>query len=270
MAEIERLCIHTMTTRPWTLRQAVDGYRAAGAAGITVWQEHLESAGVAEGARTLADSGLRVAGYCRGGFFPGHTASERSAALDRNRVAIDEAAAIGAPVLVLVCGAVPGIPLDDARRQIADGIAAILPHARAAGVTLAIEPLHPMYAADRSAVNTLSQANDMIDALGDEGLGIAIDVYHTWWDPALEAEIARAGARIVSFHVSDWRLPTRDILNDRALMGDGCIPIATIRSWVERAGFRGPVEVEIFSGERWIGDQARWVSAIKERFVTHA
>ena len=269
MAELDRLCIHTMTTRPWSLRQAVEGYAAAGVPAISVWQEHLEPVGVAEAAQMLADSGLRVTGYCRGGFFPGRTSAERTAALDRNRVAIDQAAGIGAPILVLVCGAVPGIPLEEARRHITEGIAAVFTHARGAGVTLAIEPLHPMYAADRSAVNTLRQANDIIDTLGDSGAGIAVDVYHTWWDPDLEAEVVRAGSRIVSFHVCDWRTPTRDLLSDRGLMGDGCIPISTIRRWVERAGFRGPIEVEIFSQEYWKAGQAPWVETIKERFIGH-
>ena len=268
-ASIERLCVHTMTTKPWSLREAVEGYAAAGVRGITVWRQHLESYGLAEGAALLRDSGLGVVSLCRGGFFPHPEPSGRQAAIDDNRRAIDEAAAIGAPLVVLVCGAVPGMPLDEGRRQIQDGIAACLDHARDAGVKLAIEPLHPMYADCRSAVTTLKQANDMVAALASPWLGVTVDVYHVWWDPDLEREIARAGSSIFSFHVCDWRTPTRDLLNDRALMGAGCIDIPRIRGWVEQAGFGGWIEAEIFSDEHWGMDQAAYLQQIKTAYLNH-
>jgi sugar phosphate isomerase/epimerase len=267
ISDFSRLCIHTMTTKPWPLAQAVTEYAKAGIPGITVWRRHIEPYGPEEAARMLHDSGLEVVSLCRGGFFPAESAAGRRTALDNNRRVLDEAAAIGAPVVVLVCGAVPGMPLDEARGQILDGIWSLLPHAEGLGVKLSIEPLHPMYAGDRSAVNTLRQANDMAEALGSPWVGVTVDVYHVWWDPELEAQIARAGSSIFSFHVCDWRTPTRDLLNDRALMGEGCIQIPRIRGWVEAAGFQRYNEVEIFSSEYWARDQTRCLAAIKDAYL---
>ena len=269
ITDLSRLCIHTMTTKPLSLAEAAALYAKAGVAGITLWREHLAPCGVEEADRILRDSGLAVVSLCRGGFFPATTDAGRAKAIDENRRAVDEAAAAGAPLLVLVCGAAPGMPLAEARRQIAEGIGAVLPHARARGVRLSIEPLHPMYADSRSAVNTLRQANDIVERLDDLWLGVTVDVYHLWWDPDLEREIARAGKRIFSFHVSDWRTPTRDLLNDRGLMGEGCIDIREIRLWVEATGFDGFREVEIFSNEFWGQDQADFVERIKTAYVRH-
>lgn len=269
LKDLSRLCIHTMTTKPWSLAQAAAGFAKAGARGITVWRQHIEPVGLAEARRILDASGLSVVSLCRGGFFPGETRAERRRAVDDNRRAIDEAVGIGAPLVVLVCGAVPGLPLAEARQQIRDGIAAVLPHAKGAGVKLSIEPLHPMYADDRSAVNTLKQANDMVEELANPWIGVTVDVYHLWWDPDLEREIARAGDKILSFHVCDWRTPTRDLLNDRQLMGEGCIQIRTIRDWVESAGFSGFVEAEIFSNEYWDMDQAAFVERITSAYLRH-
>ncbi|HIJ66007.1 MAG TPA: sugar phosphate isomerase/epimerase [Candidatus Hydrogenedentes bacterium] len=258
-----------MTTKPWSLREAALAYAKAGVPGITVWRQHLEPQGLDESASILQNSGLEMVSLCRGGFFPAATERARQKTIDDNRRTIDEAAAIGAPLVVLVCGAVPGLPLNEARKQILDGIAATLPHAEQAGVRLSIEPLHPMYADSRSAVNTLGQANDMIETLASPWIGATVDVYHLWWDPALEAEIKRAGPSILSFHVSDWRTPTRDMLNDRGLMGEGCIPIRGIRSWVESTGFAGYVEVEIFSNEYWAWDQSNYLAQIKRAFLEY-
>ena len=176
----------------------------------------------------------------------------RRRALDDNRKAVEQAAALGAACLVVVAGGVPegSRDLAGARRQVEEALAALLPEARAARVKLAIEPLHPMTCADRGCVSTLAQANDMCDALG-EGVGVAVDVYHVWWDPALEAEIARAGRRILGFHVNDWLRETRDLVFDRGMMGDGVIDVPKIRGWVERAGYDGYNEVEIFSSRDW-------------------
>jgi sugar phosphate isomerase/epimerase len=162
------------------------------------------------------------------------------------------------------------MPLTEARNQIQDGIAAVLSHAQAASVKLAVEPLHPMYTGDRYAVNTLKQANDMAATLAHPMLGVTVDVYHVWWDPDLEREIRRAGRTIFSFHVCDWRTLTRDLLNDRALMGEGCIDIRQIRGWVEAAGFNGFIEVEIFSNEHWSRDQAEYLESIKASYLKHA
>ncbi len=269
LTDFSRLCIHTITTKPWPLGECLANYRKAGVPGVTVWRQWLEPQGLDESARMLRDSGLRVTSLCRGGFFPALTEDGRSKALDDNRRAIAEAHAIGAPLIVLVCGAVPGIPLSEARKQIAEGIAAVLPDARAAGVKLSIEPLHPMFSDARSAVNSLTDANDMVEELDDDHVGVTVDVYHVWWDARLEYEIARAGRKILSFHVCDWRTPTRDLLNDRGLMGEGCIDIRGIRGWVEQAGFTGDIEVEIFSDAWWATDQNSFVEKIKEAYLAH-
>ena len=264
----DRLCIHTITTKPWAIEPAASKYAAAGVKGITVWRDALAGRDIARTGALLRDHGLSVVSLCRGGFFPGRTEAERMAALDDNRKAIDEAHALGAPLIVLVCGAVPGVPLTDARKQILDGIAALLPACQAAGVKLAIEPLHPMYADSRSAVNTLAQANDMVEALRTPLVGVAVDVYHLWWDPALEQEIARTGrlGALLAYHVCDWRTPTTDLLLDRGLMGEGCIPLRQIRSWVEAAGFSGFNEVEIFSNRLWATDQDEFLNKIVEAY----
>ncbi len=269
MPELARLCVHTITTKPWSLKEDIGRYARAGVSGITVWRNALEPHGVAESARMLKDSGLAVVSLCRGGFFPASTGEGRQEAIDDNLRALDEAATIGAPLIVLVCGAVPGMPLAEARRQIAAGIAAVLPAAEARGVRLAIEPLHPMYAADRSAVNTLAQANDMAERINHPSLGVTVDVYHLWWDPQLEREIARAGKRIFSFHVCDWRTETRDLLNDRGLPGNGCIDIKQIRSWVEATGFDGFIEVEIFSNQYWAMDQQAFLDQLVASYRAH-
>ncbi len=268
LLDYSRLCLHTMTTKPWSLEEAVHAYEKAGITGVTVWRHHIEPYGAVGAARILGDSGLRVVSLCRGGFFPASSAEGRQRARDENRRIIDEAAALGAPLIVLVCGAVPGIPLADARQHILDGIASVLPHAQAANVKLSIEPLHPMYAADRSAVNTMEQANNMVAALGSPWLGVTVDVYHTWWDPMLKSEIGRAGKNIFSFHVCDWRTPTRDLLTDRGMMGEGCIDIRSIRGWVEQAGFHGFIEVEIFSDQFWAWDQSKLVERIQQAYLT--
>ncbi len=262
---MERLCVHTITTKPWSLEECLTEYPLQGVSGITVWRNALDGRPLAESARMLRESGLAVVSLCRGGFFPGTDSRLREKALDDNRLAIEQAHAIGAPSVVLVCGAVPGQSLDVSRGQIAEGIAAVLPDAVAAGVRLLIEPLHPMYADDRSAINTLRQANEICDRLGSpEGLGIALDVYHVWWDPELREMIevtARAG-RLDAFHLCDWRTPTVDLLNDRGLMGEGCIPLGQLTQWVEMAGFRGFREVEIFSHRWWGTDQREFLKRI--------
>jgi sugar phosphate isomerase/epimerase len=183
---------------------------------------------------------------------------------------VDEAAAIGAPLVVLVCGAEPAQPLFDSRAQIEEGIQAVLPHAEAAGVKLAIEPLHPMYADTRSAINTLEQANDMCERIGSEWVTVAVDVYHLWWDPALEQEISRSGrlGTLGAFHVCDWRVPTRDFLMDREIPGRGCIDVPGIRRWVEETGFTGFIEVEIFSTEHWEREQKEYLTEIIEAYDT--
>jgi sugar phosphate isomerase/epimerase len=269
---MNRLCIHTMTTKPWSLDDCARHYPAAGVTGITVWRQHLAGYEVKQAGSMLRDAGLGIVSLCRGGFFPALTPQGRQSAIDDNLLAIEQAQALGAPLIVLVCGAVPGQSLSDSRKQIADGIAAVLPVAQQAGITLAMEPLHPMYADDRSAINTMAQAHAVCDALGSPAnLGIAVDVYHVWWDDSLQQQLQLAGKtnRLSAFHVCDWKTPTGDLLNDRGLMGEGCIPIREIKDWAEAAGFRGHNEVEIFSNHYWAMDQHEYLQRIVTAYRDH-
>jgi sugar phosphate isomerase/epimerase len=257
------LSLNTATVRKqWTLPQIVDGCVRHGIRGISPWRDQVAAAGLKESAQRIRDSGLTVTGYCRGGMFPAIDRESRRAAHDDNRRAVDEALTIGAPCLVLVVGGLPqdrdGVirskDLAGAREMVRDGIGDLLEYARGAGMPLAIEPLHPMYAADRACVNTMAHANDLCDELG-AGLGIAVDVYHVWWDPNLKSEIERAAgaspSRLLAYHICDWLVPTTDLLTDRGMMGDGVIDLPLIRSWMEACGYRGFHEVEIFSANNW-------------------
>ncbi len=270
MADLQRLAFNTATVKAqWTLAECIEGCARHGIPGIAPWRDKLAECGVDNAAKLIRDAGLGVSGLCRGGMFPAADAAGRQAALDDNRRALDDAATIGAECLVLVVGGLPEGSKDiaDARNQVRDGIAATLEHARQIGMALTIEPLHPMYAADRACVNTVAQANDLCDELGD-GLYIAIDVYHVWWDPCLEAEIARAGARINAFHTCDWLVPTTDLLLDRGMMGDGVIDIPKIRGWVEATGYDRFCEVEIFSAANWwLKDADDVLNTVKQRHI---
>ena len=258
------LSINSATVRKQAdLLGIVDACARHGIAAISPWRDQVAQVGLARAARAIKDAGLNLSGYCRGGLFPAsfeHVAIAR----DDNRRAVDEAAALGAPCLILVAGGLPQFarpgsePSKDlvgARQAIEDGIDDLLPYARQAGLPLALEPLHPMYAADRAAVNTLAQALDIAARLdpGGGALGVAIDVYHVWWDPALYAGIERAGRerRILAYHVCDWLVPTKDLLNDRGMMGDGVIELRRIRQAMEDAGYDGLIEAEIFSEYWW-------------------
>ena len=252
---ISGISINLATVRAqYTMAQAVDACLAQGITAIAPWRDQVQATGLKEAASIVRTNNLRVTGLCRGGMFPAADKAGLAAAIDDNKRAIDEAAAIQADCLVLVVGGLPkgSRNLPAAREMVADGLAAILPYARENHIPLAIEPLHPMYAADRACINTLEQALDVCDLLGD-GVGVAIDMYHVWWDPKLYAQIARAGAsgRIFAHHICDWLVPTRDLLLDRGMMGDGIIDLRAIRVAMEKAGYRGPQEVEIFSSENW-------------------
>jgi len=247
------LSLNTATvSKQWTLAQCIDGCARHGIGGISPWRDRLHEMGVDAAARAIRDAGLGVSGLCRGGWYTAEGALTR-AVLDDNKRAVDEAAAIGAACLVMVVGGLPqgSKDIDAARAIVTEGLAHTLDYARSVGVKIAIEPLHPMYAADRACVNTTAQALDICDRLGD-GIGVALDVYHVWWDPDLEAQIARAGRdRLLAFHVCDWLNPTRDLLTDRGMMGEGVIDIPHVRAMVEAQGFDGKVEVEIFSALDW-------------------
>ncbi len=246
------LAINSATVKAWTLPQLVEGCARAGISAIAPWRDIVQACGVAKAGKLIRDAQLDVSCLCRGGMFPAADEASRRATLDDNKRAVDEAAAIGARCLVLIAGGLPkgSKDLADAHAQVRDGLAALLPYARDCGVLLAIEPLHPMYAADRACVNTLGHANDLCDELG-EGLCIALDVYHVWWDPDLPRQIARAGKRIITYHVCDWLAPTTDLLLDRGMPGVGVIELRRIRAMVEATGYAGHIDVEIFSAQNW-------------------
>lgn len=258
------LSLNTATVRKqWRLDRIIDECARRGIRAISPWRDQVADVGLEIVARLLRTTGVGLSGYCRGGFYPAANTAGLTAALEDNRRAVDEARALDAPCLVLVVGSLPGalqgVPaytdIARARGEVRDGIAATLEYARTVGMPLAIEPLHPMQAAERACINTLEQALDLCDELDPERsgmLGVAVDVYHVWWDPKLHAQIRRAGAkRLLAYHVCDWLAPTRDLLNDRGMMGDGVIELKTIRREMESAGYAGLCEVEIFSEGWW-------------------
>ena len=267
--ELERLSLNQASVDRWTLPEAVEGCARAGLGWIGLWRDKVAACGLERSARAVRDAGLRVSSLCRGGFFPAATAAERRRRIDDNRRAVDEAAALGTGVLVLVCGPAAGRDLAAARGHVAEGIAQLVPYAAQAGVRLGIEPLHPMYAGDRSVVVTLAQAGAIARSFPAEHAGVVVDAYHVWWDPEVFAEIERAGARVAGFHVSDWLAPPPDPLLGRGLMGDGVICLRPLRRAVEAAGYDGPIEVEIFNRELWSlpGDEA--LALIKARFLEY-
>ena len=272
MEDFSKLCLHTFTNKPWNLSQCIDNYSKAGIKGISIWRNVLEGQDLKIVKKQLDEADLSIVSLVRGGFFPSINASERALAIEDNKKLIEESAVLGAPLIVLVCGSDGRQSLETSREQIQEGIEKLLPLAIETGVKLAIEPLHPMYAGDKSAVNTLAQANDMVEAINSPYVGVAIDVYHVWWDPNLEVEIRRCGQNnsLFAFHICDWNVPTLDFLTDRGLMGDGCIPIKKIRSWVEEAGFSGFNEVEIFSDKYWAMDQKEYLDKIKLAYLKHS
>ncbi|MEQ8652702.1 MAG: sugar phosphate isomerase/epimerase family protein [Kiloniellales bacterium] len=255
MPTLDQLSINLATVRKqWDLKQAVVGCARAGIRAVAPWRDQVAHIGLAESARIIKDNGMRVTGLCRGGAFPADSEAGLQAAHDDNRRALEEAVTLGADCLVLVVGGLPKGSRDliGARKMVEDGIAKLLEAARPAGMPIAIEPLHPMYAADRACVNTMKQALDICDRLGP-GVGVAVDVYHVWWDPELAVQIARAGAggQLLAYHICDWLVPTNDLLLDRGMMGDGIIDLPRIRNMVTDAGYDGLHEVEIFSAENW-------------------
>jgi sugar phosphate isomerase/epimerase len=260
-----KLSLNTATVRKqWNLAQMIDGCVRHGIEGISPWRDQIAQMGLPQARKAIGEAGLTVTGVGRGGFF---TAKDWK---DDNLRAIEEAHELQAQCLVLVVGGLPQGSKDliGARRIVKESIAEILPVARKAGVPLAIEPLHPMQAAERACINTLEHALDICDELG-EGIGVACDVYHVWWDPKLQQQIKRAGKkRLLAYHICDWLSPTRDLLNDRGMMGDGVIDLPLIRSWVESVGYSGFQEVEIFSElDWWKRDPDEVLTTCKQRLA---
>lgn len=263
-----KLSLNTATVREqWNLEQMIEACARQGISRISPWRDKLDELGADKTASLLRTHDISVSGLCRGGMFPAVDQAARDAAIADNRKAIDDAATLGADCLVLVVGGLPSGSRDlvGARQMVLDGISAVLDHARSAGVPLAIEPLHPMYCADRCCVNTLDQALDMCDQLG-HGVGIAADVYHFWWDPNYLTALKRAGkSRLLAFHLCDWLVPTKDLLVDRGMMGDGIIDLRTIRQEIEACGYTGAHEVEILSSRWWAVDPEMVLTTVIER-----
>ncbi len=277
----EWLSLNTATVKKqWKLDGIIDECAKRGIRAINPWRDQVAEVGIDKIAQQLRATGIGLTGYCRGGFFPAADAAGVKAAFADNVKAIDEAKTLNAPCLVLVVGSLPGAlsgkpahhDIARARNDVRDGLAASLDYARKVGMPLAIEPLHPMQAAERACVNTLEHALDLCDELDPSrsgALGVAVDAYHVWWDPKLKQQIVRAGKeRLLAFHVCDWLIPTRDLLNDRGMMGDGVIELKKMRGWVEEAGYAGFAEVEIFSEHWWAKPGEEVIDTCVQRFIS--
>ncbi|MFH9750969.1 sugar phosphate isomerase/epimerase [Streptomyces griseus] len=273
--DLSRLSINQETLKQWSLPDLAEGCVKAGIDKVGLWRAPVQEYGVERTARLLADAGLAVTSLCRGGFFTALDPAERARALDDNRAAIDEAAALSTDTLVLVSGGLPpgSRDLHGARERVGEALAELAPYAAARDVRLAIEPLHPMYAADRCVVSTLAQALDLAERFPAEQVGVVVDTYHLWWDDQAPAQIARAGAggRIHSFQLADWITPLpAGVLLGRGQLGDGSVDFRAFRRWVEGAGFDGPIEVEIFNEALWARDGAEALAEVADRYVRHA
>ncbi|GAA2099134.1 sugar phosphate isomerase/epimerase family protein [Actinomadura alba] len=275
-----RLSLNQWTTRRWSVPEAVDGCARHGLEAIGLWREPVAEHGLAATAKLVRDAGLRVSSLCRGGFL---TAGDQ-AALDDNRRAIDETAELSAAALVLVVGGLPGVvpgegpragfsrDLAEARERVAEALAVLAPYAGERGVRLALEPLHPMYCADRAVLSTLAQALDLADPHPTEQVGVVVDTFHVWWDPEVFRQIARAGGpdggRIASYQVCDFLAPLpADVLLGRGMMGDGVIDFAPLTAAVAAAGYTGDIEVEIFNADVWAADPDQVVTTMKQRYL---
>ncbi|WP_237572570.1 sugar phosphate isomerase/epimerase family protein [Mycolicibacterium lacusdiani] len=264
-ASFGRLSLNTKTTNAWTLREAVEGAAAAGLPAVGLWRDRVAEAGIDQASKILRNNGIRASSLCRGGFLTGFD----DGAVEDNRRAIDEAATLGAPELVVVAGGIPDRDLPGARARLADRLAALVPYAADRGVRLALEPLHPMYCADRAVISTLGQALALAAPHPAHVVGVVVDTFHVWWDPDLRARVAEAGAqgRISSYQICDWLVPmAADPLMSRGMMGDGVIDFASITEMVTAAGYRGDVEVEIFNDDVWASDPRDVVETMKRRY----
>jgi sugar phosphate isomerase/epimerase len=280
-----RLSLNTATTKHWTLAEAVDGTVRAGLGAIGLWRDRVSEAGLAEAASRVAAAGLRVSSLCRGGFLTAADDAGTKAALADNRAAVVEAATLGTSELIMVVGGLPaasapgGPALPDgdrdlvgARKRVADRIGELVPFALEHGVRLVLEPLHPMFAADRAVISTLKQALDLAAPHPAAAVGVVVDTYHVWWDPELEAQIARAGAegRLALYQVCDWTLPlAADPLLSRGYMGDGYVDFAAIGRWVTAAGYTGDIEVEIFNEAIWDSPGDEVLAVVTDRYLRH-
>lgn len=274
MSDLARFSLNQMTVKQLPLPALVDGCARAGIPYVGLWREPVEEYGVSAAAELVRAAGLRVSSLCRGGFLTADTAPERELALADNRRAIDEAAELGTDTLVLVSGGLPdgSRDLPGARERIAEALAELGPYAQRHGVRLAIEALHPMYAADRCVVSTLGQALELAERFPAEQVGVVVDTYHLWWDERVPEQLTRAGegGRIASFQLADWITPLpAGVVTGRGQLGDGCVDLRGFRELVDATGFRGPIEVEIFNDGLWARDGAAVLAETADRYVTH-
>ncbi|MGI8418617.1 MAG: sugar phosphate isomerase/epimerase family protein [Nakamurella sp.] len=270
MADIDRLSLNQKTTNRWTLPEAIDGCVRAGISSIGVWREPLAEIGVPAAKRLLGEAGLRVSSLCRGGFLTALDDGAFEAALADNVEAIKETAGIGADCLVMVVGGLPpgSRDLPGARARVAEGLSRLAPVAGEHGVQLALEPMHPIFTADRGVLATLGEALDLAEQYPAEQVGVVVDTFHVWWDPQLEAQIARAAGRVASFQVCDWITPLpADSLLSRGMMGDGHIEFPRLVQLVAAAGYTGDIEVEIFNADVWAADPDQVIDTMKERYL---
>lgn len=274
MSDLAKLSINQQTVKQWSLPGLVAGCGAAGITGVGLWREPVADYGLDAAVRLVRESGLTVTSLCRGGFFTSADPTQRAERLRDNRAAIVEAAALGTGTLVLVCGGLTETTggLRGARERVTEAVAALAPFAAEHGVRLALEPLHPMYAADRSVVSTLAQALEIAEHFPSAQVGVVVDSYHLWWDDTADAQIRRAGAggRIAAFQLADWTTPLpHGVLTGRGQLGDGCIDLRHLRRQVEAAGYSGHTEVEIFNEDMWARDPADVLEEIIDRYRTH-
>ncbi|MCW1885881.1 sugar phosphate isomerase/epimerase [Luteolibacter flavescens] len=262
----DRLAIHTFTNKPWSIHECLENYARRGIGGVSIWRETVAGQDLAKVKKHLDDSGLQPVSLVRGGFFTGKDAETREAAIDSNRSALIEAEALGLPMIVLVCGATIGQTPEENLDQIRDGISALLPQAESAGIKLAIEPLHPVYAGDRSAVASMRDANELAESINHPLVGVALDVFHVWWESGLEVQIQRCAdaKRLFAFHVCEFKPDFDHVLLDRGLPGEGVNAAARIAKMVRAAGFDGLSEVEIFSRKYWSENQHDFLGKIIE------
>ncbi|GCE08415.1 sugar phosphate isomerase/epimerase family protein [Dictyobacter aurantiacus] len=269
LRDLTRLSLNQATIDQWDARAAIEGCQRAGIPWIGLWRDKVARTGLSETARLVRETGIQVSSLCRGGWFPAATATERQTRIDDNKRAIEEAAELQTKVLVLVCGPAPDRDIQAAREMVEDALTQILPFAHQHGISLGIEPLHPMYAADRSVITSLAEANQIVEKFNDAHLGVVIDTFHVWWDVSVYEQIARASGHILGFHISDWLVPLPDVLLGRGMMGDGVIELRKLRQAVDAAGYQGPIEVEIFNRAIWNlpGDDV--LDIMKRRYLEH-
>ncbi len=254
LAHRSRLSLNQITTPRWSVREAAEACARRGVPAIALWRDKIAEQGLEASVRAVRDAALRVSSVCRGGLFTAATAEDRQTRIEDNFRAVDEAAALNADALVMVVGGASPVGIEAARHMVAEGLAALVPYANSAGVKVGLEPLHPMFAAERSVLTTISEALALARNYAPDDVGLILDAFHIWWDPFLQEQIVATAGRIFGFHVSDWLVPLPDVLLGRGMMGDGVIDLRGLRDAVDRVGYSGPIEVEILNQAVWDED----------------